>query len=192
MIRKVNENFSVGGFVDGDSADRQEDAKIFAVLKCTDQPLADGVRERKFDFHSEYLNLEFANNGDCPVDGPVTAWDMVKDWLKNVEVLAKANGKVVLIQSWTGMGKAVRILAAHLSGWSKENYSIELAGVLKAAKIEMDHLRPLPEFEAALKKVLTENVKKKTSKVIDQAGPGTVTKKPKVKQKAKTKRPQLD
>lgn len=203
MMRKVDNVFFIGSFVDGDNVERQRKAGVRACLKCTDQPMTGGQPQRKFDFHKEYINLPFRDDGQCPTDNPqADGWAQAKDWLRNVEAIARANGWTVLVHSWTGLGKAIRLIAAHLAGWDADRYNAKLAEVCKATGTDPKTLLGLSAFDAELRKRLVRGVvnvePEKVKAAVDTMSPASVptATEPvlvsgKVR-KGRTRRPKLD
>jgi hypothetical protein len=142
---KINSIFMVGNLKDAENPEAQKKAKIFAVLKCTDVRFGDGSSGKKLPFHEEYLNLAFADNGSCPDEG----WKQAQSWLTAVEKVAKARKLAVLVCSDTGTGKAPRVIACHLGGWTVAGYDKAMKKMPKSLKF-----KALPAFEAMLKKEL--------------------------------------
>lgn len=195
MIRVLKgTNFVIGSFVDAGSAERQEAADVRCVLKATDQPI-DGRSAIRFPFHhpSGYLNLEFADNGACDVGEGQNAFLWVKDWLKGAEQIIKDEGKgKIMVHSWTGAGKAVRLLAAHLCGWVRSRYKDSLARIYKEAEIAKTAYIDLPEFEAALLDTLDADPVDLAGKSLKNPKVGPDNKPLKKKKKRGTRRPKLD
>lgn len=149
MIREIaGTPFLLGSFVDAERQDKQSAVNVVACLKCTHQ-LIGGKAEAKFPIHKEYLNLPFSDAGICPTDG-TSPYLMARSWLSNVEGMAREKGGKVLIHSYTGMGKAIRLVAAHLAGWKKAGYEGALKKLRTDLKITDTMLLPLPEFEKGL------------------------------------------
>jgi len=144
-MTKINSIFMVGNLEDAENPEAQQKAKIFAVLKCTDARFGDGSSGKKLPFHEEYLNLAFADDGSCPDNG----WEQAKSWLVAVEKAAKVKKATVLVCSDTGTGKAPRLVACHLSGWSSTGYAKAMKKMPKALKV-----KAMPSFEAALARML--------------------------------------
>lgn len=149
MIREVKGTpFLIGSFVDGERQDRQAAANVIACLKCTHQ-LVGGASEKRFPIHQEYFNINLDDTGACPTDG-TNPFFLVRSWMQNVDAMAREQGGKVLIHSYTGMGKAVRLVAAHLAGWKKAAYAGALELLCKECGISASMLLQLPAFEAAL------------------------------------------
>ena len=194
MLREVKgTDFIIGSFVDAVNADLQRKAGVRCVLKCTDQLIA-GRSELRFDFHHPdgYFNLPFADDGNCPADG--NAFHMVRDWMRGAEGIIKAEGKgKILIHSWTGQGKAVRLLAAHLGGWVRSKYRESLQRVYTMAKVPQTIRRDLAAFESALLDAMDADPVEAKAEPAGPSGVGASAKKPRRGgRKRKPKPPKLD
>ena len=139
---KINSIFMVGSMKDAEDAETQKKAKIFAALKCTDARFGDGSSGRKLPFYEEYLNLAFADDGSCPDEG----WKQAQNWLAAIEKAAKAKKTAVLVYSDTGTGKAPRLVACQISGWTVAGYDKAMKKMPKSLKI-----KAMPAFETAIK-----------------------------------------
>ena len=139
-MTKINNIFIVGNMKDAEDAVAQKEIGVFAVLKCTNARFADGLGEKKFPFHKEYLNVAIADDGSCPDEGLKQA----KSWLSAIEMMAKARKATALIHSDTGTGKATRLVVAQTSNWSASKYD-------KAMKKMSKETKPMPGLDAALK-----------------------------------------
>lgn len=141
--------FVIGSHVDAADERGQKLAGICCVLKATDQPVA-GKGEMRYGFHTEYFNLPFQDSGACATDPGVDSFQSARSWLAGAAGIAEHKGGKVLVHSWSGLGKAIRLVAAHLAGWKAENYAAQLARVYEAAGILPAMRREAPGFEAAL------------------------------------------
>lgn len=210
MLRLIQgTNFMIGSFVDAMTPENQRVAGVLCALKATHQQIK-GQSELRYDFHhaNGYYNLPFQDDGSCDVGPGQSAFHSARDWMQGAESIVKSvkvgdvypvmesktavlqqQGKV-LVHSWSGIGKAIRLVAAHLCGWVRTQYKESLERVYRSADIPKTLRVDLPAFEAALLDSMDagaaqENVK--ASKVGPDGKPA------KAKRKArKPKRPQLD
>lgn len=193
MIREVKgTDFVLGSFVDAISPQVQQAAGVRCVLKCTDQ-LLNGRSEWRCDFHhpNGYFNLPFSDDGNCPVDPGQNAFLLARDWMKGAEGIIKAEGKgKIMIHSWRGTGKAVRLLAAYLCGWVRSQYRESLQRVYALADIPKTIRVDLPAFEAALLDTMVEDPVE--TKPATKAEGKPVTKRKSGGRKRKPRPPKLD